>query len=100
MKTFSISLSHNEKVSLMKTFGGWRTLWRYITGLVLWDGDEGRPGGKMIPCGGATGNVGVQGMRRTLPKRELKRKEGRIESKKILSLEELATDPRLKKVTH
>ena len=44
-----------------------RNPWRDSVVLVFWDGDGGRPGGRMILCGGATGGVGRQVMRQTLP---------------------------------
>ena len=44
-----------------------RTPWRYDVGYVCWGVDEGCPGEQMIPCIGATGGVGGQGRRRTLP---------------------------------
>ena len=50
--------------------GEWRTPWRDYTGYICWYGDGGRPDGKMIPCGGATGSVVRQGRMQTIPKRE------------------------------
>ena len=47
--------------------GEWRTLCIDEMGLVCWDGNRGGPGGKMILCGGATGAVGGQHKRQTLP---------------------------------
>ena len=49
----------------------WRTLWRENAGSVCWDRDGGRPGGRMIPCGGGTGGVVGQGRRRNLPQGEV-----------------------------
>ena len=48
-----------------------RSLWRYDVGSVYWEKYDGLTGGRMIPCGGATGSVDRQGRRRNLPQREV-----------------------------
>ena len=45
-------------------------------GLVLRDGDRGRPCESMILCGGATGGVSGKGRRWNLPRRAVLRREG------------------------